>query len=340
MNSRDDLLELEIPNREMKKTFTEAWTEFAQSENLSDLLREAWKLRRKTFPDVINFAVPGGRHYDSKNFSNSGRFLNVSITGDACALHCDHCQGTMLKGMIPAPTPEKLKELGLKLREKGVTGLLITGGCNPEGQVPLKPFLPALAYLKSLDLTIQVHTGLADKETAVGLKKAGVDKVFLDMIGDAETIRRVYHLDRQPSAFREALEILLAEGLDVVPHVVIGLNYGKIMGEGNLIQMLSDYPLKTLVLVALRPVPNTPMGGVLGPDAAEIIRITAQTRLMNPTLKLSFGCARPYTQKAWLERGLIAAGINTLAFPLDETIDFAIARGLKPVMSEMCCGGL
>ena len=311
-----------------------------QSAELSKLLTEAWNLRRKNFPDVIHFAVPGGKHYDSKNFVNSRRFLNVSITGDSCALHCDHCQGTMLKGMIPAPTPEKLKELGLKLREKGVTGLLITGGCNPEGQVPLKPFLPAIAYLKSLDFTIYVHTGLADKEIAVGLKQAGVDKVFLDMIGDAATIREVYHLDRKPSDFRETLELLLAEGLEVVPHVVIGLNYGKIRGEEALIQTLSDYPLEALVLVALRPVLNTPMGGLLGPDAAEIIRITAQTRLWNPALKLSFGCARPYTQKAWLERGLIAAGINTLAFPMDETIDFAVAHGLKPVMSEMCCGGL
>jgi len=340
VNSRDNLLKIGIPNRDLEQTFSEGWKEFEQSANLPQLLTEAWNLRRKTFPDVIHFAVPGGRHYDGKHFSNSGRFLNVSITGDACALHCDHCQGTMLKGMIQALTPDKLQELGTKLREKGVTGLLITGGCNNDGQVPLKPYLSALSYLKSLDLTVHVHTGLADKETAVGLKQAGVDKVFLDMIGDAATIRKVYHLDRQPSAFREALEILLAEGLEVVPHVVIGLNYGEILGEENLIQSLSDYPLETLVLVALRPVPNTPMGLVNGPDTAEIIRITARTRLWNPTLKLSFGCARPYTEKAYLERGLIEAGINTLAYPLDETIDYAIERGLKPVMSEMCCGGL
>ncbi|ODA40848.1 radical SAM protein [Desulfosporosinus sp. BG] len=324
----------------VEKTIVEGWTEFDQISNLPDLLKEAWNLRRKAFPDFIHFAVPGGRHYDGKNFRNSGQFLNVSITGVSCALQCDHCQGKMLNGMIPSPTPEKLQELGTNLLKKGVTGLLVTGGCNHKGQVPLKPFLSALAYLKSLSFTIHVHTGLADKETAVGLKQAGVDKVFLDMIGDAATIRRVYHLDRKPSDFIETLEILLAENLDVVPHVVLGLNYGKIMGEENLIQTLSDYPLETLVLVALRAVPGTPMGGVSGPNPAEIVRITAQTRLLNPSLKLSFGCARPYTQKAWLERGLIAAGINTLAFPLDETIDFALAWGLEPIMNEMCCGGL
>ncbi|EGW41966.1 radical SAM protein [Desulfosporosinus sp. OT] len=357
MNSRDDLLKLALPTRDLEelrcselrqkdpktmieKMIVEGWTEFDQSANLSDLLKGAWNLRRKSFPDFIHFAVPGGRHYDGKYFSNAGRFLNVSITGMACALQCDHCQGTMLNGMIPAPTPEILQELGTTLRKKGVTGLLITGGCNHEGQVPLKPFLAVIAYLKSLDFTIHVHTGLADKETAVGLKRAEVDKVFLDMIGDSATIRKVYHLDRKPNAYINALEILLAENLDVVPHVVLGLNYGKIMGEENIIQTLSDYPLETLVLVALRSVPGTPMGGVSGPDPAEIVRITAQTRLLNPSLKLSFGCARPYTQKAWLERGLIAAGINTLAFPLDETIDFALAHGLEPVMSEMCCGGL
>jgi len=323
----------------IEKTTIEGWTEFDQSANLSNLLKEAWNLRRITFPDFIHFAVPGGRYFEGKYFCNSGRFLNVSITGASCALLCDHCQGTMLNRMIPAPTPEKLQELGTNLRKKGVTGLLITGGCNHQGQVPLKPFLSALTYLKSLNLTIHVHTGLADKETAVGLKQAGVDKVFLDMIGDTATIRRVYHLDCEPSDYIDTLEILLTEGLDVVPHVVLGLNYGKIMAEEKLIKTLCDYPLETLVLVALRAVPGTPMGGVIGPDPAEIIRITAQTRLLNPSLKLSFGCARPYTQKTWLERGLIAAGINTLAFPLDETIDFALACGLKPVISEMCCGG-
>ncbi|EGW40027.1 methyltransferase domain protein [Desulfosporosinus sp. OT] len=29
-----------------------------------------------------------------------------------------------------------------------------------------------------------------------------------------------------------------------------------------------------------------------------------------------------------------------MAFPLDETIDFALECGLKPIMSEMCCGGV
>lgn len=308
--------------------------------NLSSLLKEAWNLRRKVFPDVIHFAVPGGRHYEGINFRNSGRFLNVSITGEFCALQCEHCRGEMLKGMIPAPTPEKLKDLGTRLQKKGVSGLLITGGCNGEGRVPLQDFFPALAYLKALGLTIYVHTGLADKETAVGLKQAGVDKVFLDMIADRSTIGRVYHLDRSPGAFMKALEVLLDGGLEVVPHVVLGLNYGKILGEENLLRWLRAYPLETLVLVALRPLPGTPMGGVPGPDPAEIVRITAQTRLLNPGLKISFGCARPYTEKVWLERGLIAAGINTLAFPLDESIDFAIARGLKPVMREMCCGGI
>lgn len=318
----------------------ERFAEFKQRPELLCLLQEAWELRQKNFPKLIHFTVPGGRHYDGKYFRNGGRFLNVSITGVSCALQCDHCEGEMLKGMIPVRTPEALKELGLRLRRKGVTGLLITGGCNSMGQVPLNLFLPALAYLKSLEFTIYVHTGLADQEIAVGLKQAGVDKVFLDLISDLETLRKVYHLDRKPSDFINTLEILLTEGLEVVPHVVLGLNYGKIMGEEELIRKLSTYPLETLVLVALRPVPGTPMGEIIGPDLAEIVRITAQTRLINPKLKISFGCARPYTGKAWLERGLTLAGINTLAFPLDETVDFALACDLQAEFSEMCCGGL
>lgn len=320
---------------------TEILADFERIPKLHCLLKNALELRRKTFPDLIRFAVPGGRHYDGKYFTNSGRFLNVSITGSSCALHCDHCQGKMLRGMIAAPTPKKLQQLGISLQKKGISGLLVTGGCDHTGRVPLNPFIEAIAFLKSLGLTVYVHTGLADKVTVKGLKQAGVDKVFLDMIGDLDTIQRVYHLDRKPGAFRDTLEILLDEKLEVVPHVVLGLNYGKFMGEEELIYELSTYNLKHVVLVALRALSGTPMSGVTGPDPVHIIRITAQTRLLNPDLRLSFGCARPSNdQKGWLERGLIAAGLNTLAFPLDETVEFALRCGLEPEFSEMCCGGL
>lgn len=319
----------------------EGLIEFRGISALSQCLEEAWRLRRTNFPDFIHFAVPGGRHYDGKYFFNTKRFVNVSITGQQCALMCDHCYGQMLKGMIPAITPEKLQELGIRLREQGVSGLLVSGGCNAEGQVPLKPFLPVLGSLKSLGLTVDVHTGLADREAAMGLKQAGVDKVFLDMIGDEETIHRIYHLDRSPSAYWHTLEVLLKEGLTVVPHVVLGLNYGNLMGEEQLFDELAAFNLESIVLVALRALPGTPMRMVKGPEPVEIIRLTAQARLKNPRSKISFGCARPGGEhKGLLERGVIAAGINALAFPLDETVDFSLAMGLSVRFSEDCCGGL
>jgi len=41
---------------------------------------------------------------------------------------CDHCAGKILWHMIPATTPRELWEVCVKLKEKGITGILISGG--------------------------------------------------------------------------------------------------------------------------------------------------------------------------------------------------------------------
>jgi uncharacterized radical SAM superfamily protein len=74
--------------------------------------------------------------------------------------------------MHPALTPEKLFEVALKLKDEGALGCLVSGGCLPDGSVPLKPFVPALKKMKSeLGLTVFVHTGIIDLETAILLRR-------------------------------------------------------------------------------------------------------------------------------------------------------------------------
>ena len=86
--------------------------------------------------------------------------------------------------MHPALTPEQLFELGSKLKAEGAKGVLISGGCLPDGSVPIEGFLPVLAQFKrELDLTVFVHTGIIGKKAAVGLKEAGVDAALIDVIG-------------------------------------------------------------------------------------------------------------------------------------------------------------
>ena len=88
--------------------------------------------------------------------------------------------------MHPALSPEELFELCTKLKQDGAKGCLVSGGCLPDGSVPLDGFVDALGRIKQeLGLTVFVHTGIINLETAVSLKQAGVDAALIDVIGSS-----------------------------------------------------------------------------------------------------------------------------------------------------------
>ena len=65
-------------------------------------------------------------------------FITVSVTGQKCQLMCKHCQARFLKHMEPAETPEKLWALAVEKKPKG---MLISGGSDKNGAVPILPYL-------------------------------------------------------------------------------------------------------------------------------------------------------------------------------------------------------
>ncbi len=307
--------------------------------SLQDLLAEAWALRRRHFPDRIDLAAPGARRYDTACFQNHPHsFAHVSVTGSACALRCEHCRERLLEAMLPATTSEELRRLGRALQAQGAQGLLVSGGADPAGQVPLLPFVEALAELKQMGLKVIVHCGLADRATAQGLREAGVDQVLLDVIGDAETSRAIYHLDRGPADYRQALEVLKEAGLTLAPHVVIGLHRGQVRGEYEALRRIAAVGVDRVVLVILTPMPGTPLEHTPPPPPDEAGRVMAIARLLNPTTPLSLGCARPAgPAKAVYERLAVDAGVNAVAYPTEQTVAYARERGLEPVFHQLCC---
>jgi uncharacterized radical SAM superfamily protein len=81
----------------------------------------------------------------------------------------------------------------------GARGILVSGGAKQNGEVPLEKFIPSIRKMKEKDreFKVIVHTGLIRKEIAKGLKGAGIDQILLDVIGDEDTIREVYHLNKR-----------------------------------------------------------------------------------------------------------------------------------------------
>jgi hypothetical protein len=179
---------------------------------------------------------------------------------------------------------------------------------------------------------------MVGQETAVALKGAGVDQALLDVVGAEETWRRVLHLEEGEALMRRSLDALFDAGLEVVPHVIAGLHFGRILGERRALEILRGYPSRLLVWVTLMPLSRTPLAKAVPPAPEEAARLLAESRLMFPDTEISLGCARPRgTYRRILERLALAAGVNRMALYSEETIASAAALGLEMRFQESCC---
>ena len=308
---------------------------------LRELQSEAFRIRKLHFGNELTFAVPGMVSYQAPDLpSHSEHFAAISVTGRHCDLKCDHCQGKLLESMIPALTPEAFLATVGRLQSQGGLGLLLSGGANRQGEVPLEPFIPAIRAVKEKDpgFKIIVHTGLIRRHLARDLKEAGVDQVLMDVIGDEETIHQIYHLDRRVEEYEETLAMLKETGHRLAPHIIIGHHFGEIRGEWKALEMVTRVGVDTLVLVVIKPLSCSRKGSFRIPTPEETSRISSVARILNPSTPVRIGCIRPaHPWKAKMEKGFIDSGINTIAYPLQGTIEYAKERGLKTRFAEMCC---
>jgi len=281
----------------------------------------------------ITFYLPGIFRLNG----HTGRYPAVSITGDRCALQCDHCQGKILAGMPPATDPATLIETCRRMADQGHLGVLISGGCEPDGTVPWEAFIPAIETIKATtDLFVSVHCGLVNIETACRLRQAGVDQALVDVIGDNETYRAIYHVPFGVERIDAAMDALARAGVPIVPHIVCGIGHGRIRGEYAAIDMIAHYDIAQLVIVALMRIPGTPAAGATGPKAEQVADIIAAARLQIPDVPISLGCARQRGNSR-LEELAIDAGVNKLALPSEQAVARAEHYGLTISYQPTCC---
>ena len=288
----------------------------------------------------IRFYAPSFIYYKTNYFRSSPTaFPSISVTGSSCALKCKHCNGRVLNTMFPAPTPKELVNLCVKLKNKGAIGCLISGGCLPDGSVPLNRFIDAIAKIKrDLGLTIVAHTGVIDLTMARRLKEAGVDAALIDIIGSDETIREVYQLKVSVEDYDRSLRALHESEIPFVPHVLVGLHYGKLKGELQALKMISKYSPSAVIVIAFMPIRGTPMEKVDPPAPEEVARVLVTARLMMPQTSIVLGCMRPRGEhKIRTDTLAVRAGVNAIAFPAEETVRLAESMGLEITFSSLCC---
>ena len=308
---------------------------------LKELQSEAFRIRKTHFGNELTFSIPGTVSYHDKDLlSQKDRFAAVSITGSHCDLLCGHCKGKLLESMIPAEDPETFLKITDRLRLNGAHGILVSGGADQNGEVPLKKFIPSIKVLKEKDpqFKVIVHTGLIRREVAKELKEAGVDQILIDVIGDDDTIGEVYHLNKRVENYEETLWMLKEIGHRLAPHIIIGHHFGEIRGEWKALEMVTRVGVDTIVLVIFKTLQPFGKNHLKVPRPEETSRISAIARILNPIVPIRMGCIRPaHPWKAEMEKGFILSGVNTIAYPLQGTIDYAKEMGFETKFVEMCC---
>jgi len=244
-----------------------------------------------------------------------------------------------LETMISAPTPAKLIEVCRDLKARGGVGCLISGGCTPTGVVPLERFVDAIAQIKrDFGLTLVIHTGIIDRETAERLKTAGIDAALIDVIGSDETLQEIYHIKSRVTAFDASLRALSDAGVPLIPHVLIGLHFGQLKGEAHALEMISRYNPAAVIAISFFPIKGTAMEKVSPPKPEDIARVLVAARSLMPGVPLVLGCMRP-SGRHRIETDTLAvkAGVNAIAFPCEEAIELAEEMKLETAFSSECC---
>ncbi len=290
----------------------------------------------------IRFSTPTFKEYATSELKGCGKnsFPAFSITAGACGLNCDHCQKKILEPMIPATDPAMLdrKVRGLVLSE-GLSGFLLSGGSNRRNEIKYDRYLPVVEGLKHdfPDLKVAIHSALLDEPRARAMESAGVDTVMMDVIGSDDTIREVYKLDRPVEDFEATLEALSSTNMEVTPHIVIGLHYGKLLGEERALDIVSRHAINALVLVVIMPFYAKP-GTFETPSTSDVGRIFAKARQRLPDQQVLLGCARPPgMHKRITDAYAIMAGLDGIAFPADGAVSVAHTIGRPFVQAHSCC---
>ena len=161
---------------------------------------------------------------------------------------------------------------------------------------------------------------------------------MIDVIGSAETVKKIYNLKVTVQDYADSLKALHDAGLNFVPHVIVGLNEGKLDGELKAFQMIRQVKPSAIVIIAFMPIHGTAMAKVKPPQPVDIAKVSALARLMFPNAPLVLGCMRPKgALRSETDVLALKAGVDGVAFPSEGAIEYVKSRGYKTAFSSYCC---
>ena len=248
------------------------------------------------------------------------RFPSVSMSGNTCALQCQHCNHTYLQDMQNVNNPKKLLETCYKFFENNAVGFLLSGGCDKNGEMlNLRQLLPTVKQIKKeTDLIVKLHSGLVNQSLAEEIVSAGVDIASVEVVGSNETIHQLFGYHATTESYRRTLESLESAGISyIAPHICIGLHYGTLNGEVQSLEMIQQSCTpSSLVMIVFRPTKATLLEHCQTPSPSDVSTVITTAKTMFPNQDIALGCLRPRTRyREDIEFAALKAGATRMEIP-------------------------
>lgn len=264
-------------------------------------------------------------------FTPSTKYIPVSITGTYCSLNCLNCGGKYLRTMVPAITPHKLYQFILKHWERGGYGVLLSGGFNSEGYLPLnEEYLRVIKNIRNkTNLVLSIHLGLAPKHLVDKLYEVGIDFIDFEIPPSDNYLKYVKGLHRYGiSDYLNLFEYMLSYRHDfAIPHIILGNKFNSLKDEIN--TLLSIINLKPELITFLIEAHLYTDWKNLFNRVRRVIKL-ARKVFVN---EIALGCMRPFKFKNLIDDYLISKGyVDRIASP---RIALIKKHNLKVI--KLCC---
>lgn len=249
---------------------------------------------------------------------------SIRVTDSHCEQNCAHCGGHYLKSMLPISA----------IQESSAASFLISGGCL-DGTVPIGQHIGQLKALKQ-GRRYNLHVGLIDEAEIAEIAEIA-DCISFDFVGDDETIREVFGIQRTVSDYVHCYK-QLRQQVKVMPHICIGLHGGEIRGEYRAVELLRELGMDGLTFIIFTPTRGTRYADCLPPNMEEVVKLLKWARQTCPLMPIHLGCMRPGGRyRSEIDQWAVKIGIDTIVNPTPKAVALAKELGMSILRKEECC---
>ncbi len=237
-------------------------------------------------------------------FMPADHYPAISVTGAWCGLQCLYCRARYLKGMIPCTTWRDAARLLPWLETRA--GVLVSGGFDAQGRLPIPPWLPRLLErLKRGGAVVSMHALNPDARLEDLVARRLVDHVDLEFPVSRKQLELMNIDDAAPT---DTARILEEMGASYSPHLLIGLPGVDVAEELAAVEELTSYRFEVAVFIVFMPTPGTPLAREPPPDPGRVVRVLeyASGRL---GAEVAVGCMRPPSIRRSLDQVLVSTSL-------------------------------